>query len=196
MKIKLIALVCLAAALALSACEGGTDGTVSEEESSVLIMQEESNPYVYIDNSELEIADGGRFSISDFSIVLPESFVRQPVDDLALYASDSKKSTVVLNVESFYDMYKANLDTNITPCEYAKQVIRAQEGLQTPVNDYGDYAYFEYVLDMEQDQYRYFAYAYKGKNAFYLLQFCCNEVDAEQLRPVYEELEATVEILK
>ena len=149
------------ALFALFACGGGGEETVSDEavspaESEAAGISEESasggsrdiNPYPYLGDLETECLPDGVYRIGEFSITLPEEFRYQPVDDFALYASDSENAAVVVSLESFSDLYSMSMDVGMSPCEYAKKIISESGGVKTPVYDRGDTAYFEYVKDL------------------------------------------------
>lgn len=199
LKKTIIALTGLCLAAAMCACGSDTEVTPlsSADESSLDSMFYFSSAdvsYPVFDTSTVTVDENGVYSVAGFSVKLPSGFVRQQVDDLALYASDNEKASVVLSAEAFYNMTAAGLDIEMSASEYAKLVIKADETIQTPVYPRGDGAYFEYVKDIGDKQYRYFAYAYKGSNAFYLLQFCCAEEDTEQQRTSFEMIAESVAV--
>lgn len=194
-----LALTGLCLAAALSACNGDTEATpLSSADGasldSAFYFSSADVSYPFLDTSTLTTDENGVYCVAGFSVKLPSEFVSQQVDDLALYASDNEKATVVLSVEAFYNMTAAGLDIEMSASEYAKLVIKADETIQTPVYPKGDGAYFEYVKDIGDNQYRYFAYAYKGSNAFYLLQFCCAEEDTEQQRASFDKIAESVAV--
>lgn len=193
------ALAVFALAAATSACGSDTEATpiLSSEEESAEISYfvgsaEVSRPY--LDTSNVGVDENGVYTVAGFSIKLPAEFKTQHVDDLALYASDNERATVVLSVEDLSSIYDAGLDTTMSAVDYAKLVVKADETIQTPVYTKGDGAYFEYVKDIGDGQYRYFAYAYKGSEAFYLLQFCCAEDDTAVQREAFEQIEKSVTV--
>lgn len=196
-KKTIITLTGIGLAAAMCACGSDTEVTPlsSADETSldsVFYFSSDDASYLFLDTSTVTVDENGVYSVAGFSVKLPSEFVSQHVDDLALYASDNEKATVVLSVEEFYNMTAAGLDVEMSVSEYAKLVIKADETIQTPVYPKGDGAYFEYVKDIGDNQYRYFAYAYKGSNAFYLLQFCCAEEDTEQQRTSFETIAESV----
>lgn len=198
-KKTLLAMSGLALAAALCACGADTEVTPlsSADEASLdstFCFSSIDASYPFFDTSTVTVDENGVYSVAGFSVKLPTGFVTQQVDDLALYASDNEKASVVLSAEAFYNMSAAGLDVEMSVSEYAKLVIKADETIQTPVYPRDDGAYFEYVKDIGNNQYRYFAYAYKGSNAFYLLQFCCAEADTEQQRVSFEKIAESVAV--
>lgn len=196
-KKTVLALTGLSLAAALCACGGGTEVSPlsSADEASLdstLYFSSAEASYPFLDTSTVTVDENGVYSVAGFSVKLPSGYVRQHVDDLALYASDNERASVVLSVEALYNMTAAGLDVEMSVTDYAKLVVKTDETIQTPVYQRGDGAYFEYVKDIGDKQYRYFAYAYKGSEAFYLLQLCCAEEDTEQQRPSFETIAESV----
>lgn len=199
-KLKAFAFACLISALsAVSACNGNeappalSSADAQSEESEIVLESIESS-YAYMDTNSFEEKENGLYTSEGFSVVLPNNYIRQENERFALYAVEKDKSVIALLAESFYDVLSAGMDANMPASEYAKLVIEADDGVQATVLDKGGNAYFEYVKEMDGEQYRYFVYAYRGSGAYYLLQFCCNDIEADFYREAFEQIEKSVEI--
>lgn len=192
-RFKALAALFAAALLALGSCsKSGEEGglTVSDDNSAVyetagsVYTGDTSFPHTDYDHAE-DLGDGV-YRVAGFSVTLPSGFKTGRLADFPLYASNGEGDSVALAADAFYRLYAAGFDTGVSAADYALEALKKRDGPTVPVVDEGDRAYFEYTAESDGVKYRYFCYAYKGADAFYLLQLCCKDEDSESHRRVFE----------
>lgn len=193
---RILSVFLLSSLLAFGACGGDAVSTSSEETAEdtgyhhVSVAVDLSYPAVVTES--LEIADGV-YSVADFSVSLPDGFVQRSVNGFALFASEGEETVLALKLDSVYDLYIAGENVNATAAEYAERVAE-KEGISATVTNMGDKAAFEYVRNVENVPYCYYVYAYKGSNAYYLLQFSCSADSAEDKASVLKAIIESVQV--
>ncbi len=91
----------------------------------------------------------------------------------------SQKSVVFVLKESFADY---PILRNLTLEEYCQAVIEANKGTAAVETEDG-LTYFDYEETVDGDEIYYLAVVYRAENAFWLVQFSCDQKNVEKLRP-------------
>ena len=103
--------------------------------------------------------------------------------------------TVIFIRESLSDLAKVGIDGESTACEYAELLREtAPNGAGEVIALEGGVGYFEYENSVNGVCYRYFAYCYKAKEAFFAVQFAMADEDTERLSDSVKRYAATVRI--
>lgn len=121
-----------------------------------------------------------QFAVDDMRITLTDDFVKFPNSEYtAVYTSTRGDQVTVMilqeefSLEEGFDRYTAQ--------DYGRLVIE-NNGLDTPVFFEDGIVFFEYDSISGNDSYHYVATAFKGPDAFWLIQFGTENEDAAELR--------------
>ena len=109
------------------------------------------------------------FSTSDISITLTEAFDMQPS-----FTHDAVFKS--MNVSVYADKDEKADGLGITTAkQYADYIIAKNDLRECSVTDEGEVAYFVYTSSTAGGEYRYYAYAYKDGEEYWLVQFALSE---------------------
>ena len=111
------------------------------------------------------------FEKDGMSITLSDDFKEKQSNNTACY--ESSNAVVLVKKEGFAAMSDAGLSPDISAAEYSELVAKSN-GLDVSVTEENEIVYFEYNMDTDFGNFKYFACVYKGSDAFWLIQFSCS----------------------
>ena len=126
------------------------------------------------------------FTIDAMSITLTDSFCAQPMlGQTAYYESDDALVTV---------LKERNADLGMTVSDYVKSVIQLNKlnTINATVETEDELVYFSFEQEVLGKECRFMAFAYKGGDAFWLVQFVCDAEDAVEMESVFLEYARSV----
>ncbi len=190
-------MVILFAALLLFSCADGekTESGVSSEELSSVASSAEveessdsdiTESLASSEDSEPVSVTADKFTLGKLEMPLFQEFTSQAVDDFDLYLY-SDNVVIVASMELLEKLDENKLGKLTNAEEYALMHVQTN-GINAPVyyDESGDYAWFEYVQEVEGTPFRYMSFCIMGDDAFYTCQFVCAEADADALRPTIQ----------
>ncbi len=111
--------------------------------------------------------DEKNFSSDGMNIVLTEEFI---IDNQPGYTvCFSSEDVVVFSLRESFTYLGVDADFSLD--EYGKAVLRVNNMQAKELNKKDGLTYFEYVKNIEGEDYHYYAFVYKADNAFWLVQF-------------------------
>ncbi len=132
------------------------------------------------------------FEEKDFKITLPNSFKKGDLESVNYYY-ESNDALVTALKESFEDLSTLGISKDSTIEDYVKLIIESNEkDDHYELKD--NYAYFEYEATVEDNDFYYIAVTYKGKDAFWLVNFMCTKEDKSYYKKKFFEWADSVEI--
>ncbi len=139
-------------------------------------------------------AKAKEFTKEGLVITLTEKFVETAVENYTV-AFDSKEVAILALKEEF-SLAEGFGDNTLE--EYADLVRLANDSAQniSDVKDTEGIISFEHEAENKEENktYRYFSAMYKGKDAFWLVQFACEESKYEEYKPYFIQWAKTVEV--
>ena len=115
------------------------------------------------------------FSKSGMSITLTEDFVEKDrITFTSTYESDDIIVTTLKEEKSLLGDMSVDLDG------YTKLVIKANNLTNLPQHKDG-LTYFEYEKEASGKEFHYYAFTFEGEDAYWLIQFACEQKNHEKL---------------
>lgn len=115
------------------------------------------------------------FSKSGMSITLTEDFVEKDrISFTSTYESDDIIVTTLKEEKSLLGDMSVDLDG------YTKLVIKANNLTNLPQHKDG-LTYFEYEKEASGKEFHYYAFTFEGEDAYWLIQFACEQKNHEKL---------------
>ena len=132
------------------------------------------------------------FEENDFKITLSNSFKKGELESVTYYY-ESDEALVTALKESFEDLSIVGISKDSTIEDYVKLIIESNEK-----DDHyelkGNYAYFEYEATVDGSDFYYIAVTYKGKDAFWLVNFMCTKEDKNNYKNKFLDWADSVEV--
>lgn len=132
------------------------------------------------------------YTVEELSITLTDSFMR--MSSIAPDFTDcygATDATVFFQKETFESL-EATGDETVD--QYAEAVREASSASDVSEILHEDgVTYFEYSGESEGDTFKYFAAMFKGPDAFWLVQFACEDTVYEEYKPYFIDWAKTVE---
>ncbi len=132
------------------------------------------------------------FEEKDFKITLSNSFKKGELESVTYYY-ESDEALVTALKESFEDLSIVGISKDSTIEDYVKLIIESNEK-----DDHyelkGNYAYFEYEATVDGSDFYYIAVTYKGKDAFWLVNFMCTKEDKNNYKNKFLDWADSVEV--
>lgn len=132
------------------------------------------------------------FEEKDFKITLSNSFKKGELESVTYYY-ESDEALVTALKESFEDLSIVGISKDSTIEDYVKLIIESNEK-----DDHyelkGNYAYFEYEATVDGSDFYYIAVTYKGKDAFWLVNFMCTKEDKNNYKNKFLDWANSVEV--
>ena len=126
------------------------------------------------------------FSEHGMSITLTSAFSNYEADGSHGYAMTySSKDTFVMIQKEFFSLIESG--ASITDREYPDLWIEANESQRKfdAVESFSGFVATSYSSTVNDTSYTYFVAAYKGRDAFWTVQFACDKALYEELRPYF-----------
>ena len=109
------------------------------------------------------------------------------------YYYESDEALVTALKESFEDLSIVGISKDSTIEDYVKLIIESNEK-----DDHyelkSNYAYFEYEATVDGSDFYYIAVTYKGKDAFWLVNFMCTKEDKNNYKNKFLDWADSVEV--
>lgn len=132
------------------------------------------------------------FEEKDFKITLSNSFKKGELESVTYYY-ESDEALVTALKESFEDLSIVGISKDSTIEDYVKLIIESNEkDDQYKIKD--KYAYFEYEATVDESDFYYVAVTYKGKDAFWLVNFMCTKEDKNNYKNKFLDWADSVEV--
>lgn len=132
------------------------------------------------------------FEEKDLKITLSNSFKKGELESVTYYY-ESDEALVTALKESFEDLSIVGISKDSTIEDYVKLIIESNEK-----DDHyelkGNYAYFEYEATVDGSDFYYIAVTYKGKDAFWLVNFMCTKEDKNNYKNKFLDWADSVEV--
>ena len=143
--------------------------------------EEESNNKQYYDNG--------------FSITLPSDFYKKDLASVTVYY-ESEYAIVTALKESFTTLETVGLNSNSSIEDYAKAVIKnnKQDDADLQLSEDGNFAYFVYEKEVSGKEFYYTAVVYKADDAFWLVNFACEDKNKEEYSEKFIDWASTIEV--
>lgn len=128
------------------------------------------------------------FSKSGLSITLTDDFVEKTLMSQTSYY-ESLTSIVTTLKEPFENLEAIGLSKDSTLKEYAQEVIKTNgfDKSGTTIQEGGGFTGFEYTSDVSGVTVNYVAVVFKSNDAFWLVQFACQEDNYAQFSPIFNK---------
>ena len=132
------------------------------------------------------------FSKEGFTITLTDAFKEQEIATQTVAYASSKVSVTALkeDLSAFKDN---NMDTDITLKDYAELVIAAN-GLDSEAEEKDGLVCFTYDKSLSGQNFTYLATVFKGSDAFWLVQFGCENSQYDALKEDFVKYAKTVKV--
>lgn len=128
------------------------------------------------------------FSKSGMSITLTEKFVEKDrVAFTSTYESEDILVTTLKEEKSLLGDLSVDLDG------YTKLVIKANNLTELPKHKDG-LTYFEYEKEANGKDFHYFAFTFEGEDAYWLIQFACEQKNHEKMEDTIFKYAKTVKV--
>ena len=135
------------------------------------------------------------YSDNGFSITLPSDFYKKDLASVTAYY-ESEYAIVTALKESFTTLEAVGLDSKSTIEDYANAVIanNKQADAKLEMSEDGKFAYFIYEKEVSGKDFYYTAIVYKAEDAFWLVNFACEDKNKETYSEKFIDWAKTVEV--
>lgn len=145
--------------------------------------------------SNKETDNTKQYSDNGFSITLPSDFYKKDLASVTVYY-ESKYAIVTALKESFDTLEAADLNSKSTLEDYAKAVVanNKQDDVKLEMSEDGKFIYFIYEKEVSGKDFYYTAAVYKSEDAFWLVNFACEDKNKETYSEKFIDWAKTVEV--
>lgn len=127
------------------------------------------------------------FTFDKLTITMNSAFSQSNAAENGVYYRSSDVAAVI--IKDTFD----KLDGITTIQDYVNQVFEAND-LDATLDESGEIPFFTYGNTVNKIDFFYYAAVFKGSDAFWLVQFGCDQQDKDVFLPMFEEFAASVRV--